>query len=230
MAASERIASTFWPARAGTKASSDSRPDASRSATTGRRWRSAIEGELARRIGTEHSDDQPSRAARRGVRISSRISADTNSRAASRLPARTSTSCGERLEERFAAFDDDVFRREAQVDAEVTLAEIDREFVAAHEMIAAVRRRQSAAAVRRPRRDVVGTREFATDCCELTLERRQRRRAAAVLWPSAKALAGDVRWRRRPAASVDCRSCRCEADVSCRSSQSHIAGASERNR
>src|SRR3954469_2565289 len=41
------------------------------------------------------------------------------------LPASNVDELRRRLEERFAAFDEDVFRRDAQVDAEVTLAEVD---------------------------------------------------------------------------------------------------------
>jgi single-stranded-DNA-specific exonuclease len=96
-----------------------------------------------------------------------------------------------RLEERFAAFDEDVFRREAKVDAEVTLAEVDREFVAAHEMMQpfGAGNLQPLFLVRNA--NVVATCEFAPDCCELTLDDGTGK-ALAVLWPSAKALAPEL--------------------------------------
>ena len=40
--------------------------------------------------------------------------------------------------------------------------------------------------------NVTATREFAPDCCELTLDDGTGR-AAAVLWPSARALAAEVK-------------------------------------
>jgi single-stranded DNA-specific DHH superfamily exonuclease len=97
-----------------------------------------------------------------------------------------------RLEERFAAFDEDVFRREAQVDAEVTLAEVDQEFVKAHEMMQPFGAGNLQPLFLTRNANVTATREFAPDCCELTINDGTGR-AAAVLWPSAKALAAEVR-------------------------------------
>jgi single-stranded-DNA-specific exonuclease len=107
------------------------------------------------------------------------------------LPARNVDELRRRLEERFAAFDEDVFRREAKVDAEVTLAEVDREFVAAHELMQpfGAGNLQPLFLVRNAA--VVATREFAPDCCELTIDDGTGK-ALAVLWPSARELAPDL--------------------------------------
>jgi single-stranded-DNA-specific exonuclease len=108
------------------------------------------------------------------------------------LPAANVGELRRRLEERFAAFDDDVFRREAQVDAEVTLAEVDQEFVKAHEMMQPFGAGNLQPLFLTRNANVIATREFAPDCCELTLDDGTGR-AAAVLWPSVRALAGDVK-------------------------------------
>ena len=108
------------------------------------------------------------------------------------LPAANVGELRRRLEERFAAFDDDVFRREAQVDAEITLAEVDEEFVKAHEMMQPFGAGNLQPLFLTRNANVTATREFAPDCCELTLDDGTGR-AAAVLWPSVKALAGEVK-------------------------------------
>jgi single-stranded-DNA-specific exonuclease len=108
------------------------------------------------------------------------------------LPAANVDELRRRLEERFAAFDEDVFRREAQVDAEVTLAEVDQEFVKAHEMMQPFGAGNLQPLFLTRNANVTATREFAPDCCELTLDDGTSR-AAAVLWPSARALAGDMK-------------------------------------
>jgi single-stranded-DNA-specific exonuclease len=93
----------------------------------------------------------------------------------------------ERLRERFARFDESIFRREAQVDATLTLADIDPEFIKTHEML-----QPFGAGNAQPLfvvRDVTiaSTRNFAEDCCELQLQDATGK-ALAVLWPSAKEL------------------------------------------
>jgi single-stranded-DNA-specific exonuclease len=95
------------------------------------------------------------------------------------------------LHARFERFDETIFRREAHVDAELTLAEIDAEFLATHEML-----QPFGAGNTQPLfviRDVTvtGTRTFAEDCCELTLKDATGR-AVAVLWPSVKQLGAEV--------------------------------------
>jgi single-stranded DNA-specific DHH superfamily exonuclease len=108
------------------------------------------------------------------------------------LPAANVGELRRRLEERFAAFDEDVFRREAQVDAEVTLAEVDQEFVKAHEMMQPFGAGNLQPLFLTRNANVTATREFAPDCCELTLDDGTGR-AAAVLWPSVRELAGEVK-------------------------------------
>jgi single-stranded-DNA-specific exonuclease len=108
------------------------------------------------------------------------------------LPAANVGELRRRLEERFAAFDEDVFRREAQVDAEVTLAEVDEEFVKAHEMMQPFGAGNLQPLFLTRNANVTATREFAPDCCELTVDDGTGR-AAAVLWPSVRALAGEVK-------------------------------------
>ena len=103
------------------------------------------------------------------------------------LEAKNLGELRQRLQERFARFDETVFRREAHVDASLTLAEIDAEFIATHEML-----QPFGAGNTQPLfviRDVTvtGTRNFAEDCCELTLQDATGR-GVGVLWPSAKEL------------------------------------------
>ncbi len=107
------------------------------------------------------------------------------------LPAGNVDELRRRLEERFAAFDDALFRREAKIDAEVTLAEVDREFVAAHELMQpfGAGNLQPLFLVRNA--NVLSTREFAPECCELTIEDGTGK-ALAVLWPSSRALAPEL--------------------------------------
>ncbi|MGH9421697.1 MAG: single-stranded-DNA-specific exonuclease RecJ, partial [Thermoanaerobaculia bacterium] len=108
------------------------------------------------------------------------------------LPAANVAELRRRLEERFAAFDEIVFRREALVDAEVTLAEVDEEFVRAHEMMQPFGAGNLQPLFLTCNATVTATREFASDCCELMLDDGTGR-AAGVLWPSVRALAGEVR-------------------------------------
>jgi len=108
------------------------------------------------------------------------------------LPAKNVDELRRRLEERFASFDDDVFRREAKVDAEVTFAEIDREFVSAHEMLQPFGAGNLQPLFLARNATVKATREFAEDCCELTLDDGTGM-ALAVLWPSVKSLASAVK-------------------------------------
>jgi single-stranded-DNA-specific exonuclease len=108
------------------------------------------------------------------------------------LPAANVDELRRRLEERFAALGEDVFRREAQVDAELTLAEVDEEFVKAHEMMQPFGAGNLQPLFLTRNANVTATREFAPDCCELTLDDGTGR-AAAVLWPSVRALAAEVK-------------------------------------
>ncbi|MEA2337067.1 MAG: single-stranded-DNA-specific exonuclease, partial [Thermoanaerobaculia bacterium] len=108
------------------------------------------------------------------------------------LPAVHVDELRRRLEERFASFDEDVFRREAQVDAEVTLAEVDEEFVKGHEMMQPFGAGNLQPLFLTRNATVTATREFAPECCELTLDDGTGK-ALAVLWPSARALVAEVK-------------------------------------
>lgn len=92
-----------------------------------------------------------------------------------------------RLHERFERLDPELFRREARVDGTLALADIDAEFLAAHEMLQPFGAGNTQPLFVIPGVTVAGTRMFAEDCCELTLEDATGR-AIGVLWPSAKEL------------------------------------------
>lgn len=101
---------------------------------------------------------------------------------ASRLPA-----LRERLTERFAGMPGDVFDRHVTIDGWLELADVDREFVAAHELLQpfGAANDQPLFGIRGVR--VKGKRHFAEDCCELTIEDRSGS-GSAVVWPSVKQL------------------------------------------
>ncbi|HVG25759.1 MAG TPA: single-stranded-DNA-specific exonuclease RecJ, partial [Thermoanaerobaculia bacterium] len=108
------------------------------------------------------------------------------------LPLRNLAALRARLRERFASIDEALFRREAQVDATLTLAEIDAEFLAAHELLQPFGAGNAQPLFLVPRVNVTATRTFSDDCLELSLEDATGR-GTAVLWPSAKALAPSLR-------------------------------------
>jgi len=107
------------------------------------------------------------------------------------LETRNLAALRERLHARFDALDESLFRSIARVDGVLTLADIDGEFIAAHEML-----QPFGAGNPQPLfivRDVTvtATRMFAEDCSELSLEDATGR-ATGVLWPSAKELAPEL--------------------------------------
>jgi len=97
----------------------------------------------------------------------------------------------ERLTAVFDDLDESLFVRAAEVDAELELREIDAEFVKAHEMLEPFGAANPQPLFVTRGATVVGTREFAEDCCELTVER-DGVRAPAVLWPSVKQLGPEI--------------------------------------
>lgn len=107
------------------------------------------------------------------------------------LPAANVPALRQRLETHFAGLDESLFRRDAHVDGSITLAEVDRHFVLAHEMLQpfGAGNRQPLFAIRRAR--VNSRRMFAEDCCELRIED-ETGSGAAVLWPSVKHLAASI--------------------------------------
>ncbi|HEX7421242.1 MAG TPA: single-stranded-DNA-specific exonuclease RecJ [Thermoanaerobaculia bacterium] len=107
------------------------------------------------------------------------------------LPAANVAKLRERLEARFADLDEQLFRHDAHVDGSVTLAEVDREFVLAHEMLQpfGAGNTQPMFVIRRV--SVTAKRAFAEDCCELKIAD-ETGRGAAVLWPSVKQLGASI--------------------------------------
>jgi single-stranded-DNA-specific exonuclease len=104
------------------------------------------------------------------------------------LPLSNLPELRRRLHERFAGVEETLFRREAQVDATLTIGEIDPEFVATHELLQPFGAGNTQPLFLVHDVTVTATRTFAEDCVELTLEDATGR-GTAVLWPSAKALA-----------------------------------------
>ena len=104
------------------------------------------------------------------------------------LPLRNLAALRARLHERFAGVDDVLFRREARIDATLTLGEINPEFIAAHELLQPFGAGNPQPLFLVHGVTVTGTRTFAEDCLELSLEDGTGR-GTAVLWPSARALA-----------------------------------------
>jgi len=103
------------------------------------------------------------------------------------FPAERLPELRRRLSEQFAALDESLFARTATIDGWVTLAEVDRAFVTTHELMQpfGAGNVQPTLAVRGVL--VRGRREFAEDCCELTIEDASGR-GVATLWPSVKQL------------------------------------------
>jgi single-stranded-DNA-specific exonuclease len=97
----------------------------------------------------------------------------------------------ERLTAKFAKLDDALFIKEATVDAVLTLGEIDRAFIDAHELLQPFGAGNPQPLFLTRRVEVVGTRTFAEDCCELMLDDGSGR-VAAVVWPSVKQLAAEI--------------------------------------
>lgn len=107
------------------------------------------------------------------------------------LPTTRLDELRRRLHERFEAIDEMFFRREARVDATLTLGELSPEFVASHEMLQPFGAGNAQPLFLLRDVQVTNTRTFAEDCCELTLEDATGK-AVAVLWPSVKQLGREV--------------------------------------
>ena len=94
-----------------------------------------------------------------------------------------------RLEKNFDELDPTLFRRDAHIDARLSLGDISADFVGAHEMLQPFGAGNPQPLFLAADINVVSRREFAEDCSEVTLEDRSGR-ASAVVWPSASALNG----------------------------------------
>ncbi|MFP5247688.1 MAG: DHHA1 domain-containing protein [Thermoanaerobaculia bacterium] len=107
------------------------------------------------------------------------------------LPARNLEALRKQLHERFEAIDEERFRREANIDATLTLAELDSEFIAAHELLQPFGAGNPQPLFLVHDVTVKGTRAFAEDCCELSLSDATGQ-GTGVLWPSAKQLRDEM--------------------------------------
>ncbi|HEX2832129.1 MAG TPA: single-stranded-DNA-specific exonuclease RecJ [Thermoanaerobaculia bacterium] len=107
------------------------------------------------------------------------------------LPVTNLPALRERLHMRFESLGEELFRKEARVDAELTLGELNSEFVKAHELLQpfGAGNTQPLFLVRDVR--VTGSRMFAEDCTEVTLEDGTGR-AVGVVWPSVKQLGHEL--------------------------------------
>lgn len=97
----------------------------------------------------------------------------------------------ERLRTSFATIDESAFRREALVDATITLGELDPEFLATHEMLQPFGAGNPQPLFAIEGVTVTAVRAFSDDCFELTLEDATGR-GSGVLWPSARMLRDEI--------------------------------------
>ena len=107
------------------------------------------------------------------------------------LETRNLAALRERLASNFAKLDEALFIREAKADAVLTLGEIDRTFIEAHELLQPFGAGNPQPLFIARRVEVVGTRIFGDDCCELMLDDGSGR-VPAVVWPSVKQLAAEI--------------------------------------
>ena len=107
------------------------------------------------------------------------------------LETRNLAALRERLAENFAKLDDALFVREAKAEAVLTLGEIDRPFIEAHELLQPFGAGNPQPLFIARRVEVVSTRIFGDDCCELMLDDGSGR-VPAVVWPSVKQLAAEI--------------------------------------
>lgn len=92
-----------------------------------------------------------------------------------------------RLAEEFDRLDAALFRRQAHIDARLTLSDVDRSFIDAHELLQPFGAGNPQPLFLAESVSVTARRGFGANCTELTLEDATGR-AIAVLWPSARAL------------------------------------------
>jgi single-stranded-DNA-specific exonuclease len=104
------------------------------------------------------------------------------------LPAGNVDRLRDRLTANFSELSDSLFRNEAVVEGDLALAEIDREFVAAHELLQPFGAANDQPMFVIPRVTIDSRREFAENCCELKV-RDGSGTGNAIVWPSVKQLA-----------------------------------------
>jgi single-stranded-DNA-specific exonuclease len=103
------------------------------------------------------------------------------------LPRRNLEALRERLHAQFETLDEALFRRDAHAEGTLTLAEIDDEFLKAHELLQPFGAGNPQPLFVVHGVEITSTRTFAEDCCELTLQDTTGK-GIGVLWPSAKEL------------------------------------------
>lgn len=108
------------------------------------------------------------------------------------LPFANVDALRRRLHDRFESLDETHFRREAHIDAELSLGEIDAEFIAAHELLQPFGAGNAQPLFLIRGVEVKGTRMFAEECCEITIEDGTGK-GVGVIWPSVKQLRGELR-------------------------------------
>jgi single-stranded-DNA-specific exonuclease len=96
-----------------------------------------------------------------------------------------------RLDEQFASLDEQLFRHDACVDAELTLGEIDRAFVQGHEMLQPFGAGNPQPLFLARAVAIASRRTFGENCVELTLQDMSGH-ATAVVWPSVQSLNGTL--------------------------------------
>ncbi len=96
-----------------------------------------------------------------------------------------------RLTEAFDRMDDELFVRTAAIDAELSLADVGREFASLHETLEPFGAGNPRPLFLTRGLSAASSRTFAEHCCELVLTDGNRT-AAAVLWPSVKELAAEI--------------------------------------
>ena len=92
-----------------------------------------------------------------------------------------------RLEQNFEKLDGELFRRDAHIDGRLRLADVNAEFVGAHEMLQPFGAGNPQPLFLAESVSVVSRRTFADDCCEVLLEDASGR-VPAVVWPSSSAV------------------------------------------
>ena len=107
------------------------------------------------------------------------------------LPLANLSALRERLTAQFAELDESLFVRHASAEAELTLGAIDREFLAAHEMLQPFGAGNPQPLFIAKQLEIISTREFAADCCELVVSDGEGR-ANAVVWPSVRRALGEL--------------------------------------
>src|SRR5260370_5322013 len=103
------------------------------------------------------------------------------------LPAARFPELRRRLSEAFEHLDGDLFRREARIDDALTISDIDRPFLDAHELLQPFGAGNPQPMFLAPDVPLAPPRHFTPSSCELTLDDATGR-AVAVLWPSANVL------------------------------------------